>query len=543
MRELFEKIAAASDRAPGTTLVVGAGNGAELPLLRGLGSRRLVLAEAHPQVAAELAARAHAAEGEEVWSLAISPAAAEQVDLRVVSNLRYSSLREPDQLFTHAPNLRQAASVRVPARSLTDAILSAVTDRAANNVLILDAPGLGVELLDSAETELIRRFEWLIVHASAIPDLYRDEPIHQRATERLAEIGFDRVAEDGDALYPEVVTLYRRSEHRIEVTTQAALIASLRQELDQAREAGVWRARQQQAQLDALRTERDEAGRERANLARQLDDLRQQLSQAGAERDGLLSEKKALVGQRERETQRANRLATELGEQHRMLQSAIAERDELKQRLDAQQAESDTTRDRSEALRKQLHMLASARDECERTAADQRQRAQRLQTDLEAARVDNRELTEAKQRLRRTQAEAEERLSALQARVEELERERASLVADRQRLQEARDAAAETAGTLQTELEALRRECRRLEEEKRVADEAFEQQAKRGAGELIANLDRAEQKLSARQQRIDQLEYELTESSSRQRLLAEELVKAEAQLDLVKDLLLREQTL
>lgn len=148
MRELLARIAAETNRAAGTTLVVGAGHGAELQLLRRLEQQRLVLVEPHPQYASELSARIRPTDGEEVWPLAIAPDSTQPRKLLVLSNLRYSSLCEPGRLLEHGPNLRKQAPIEVSVRTLADAIETVAPQTDANNLLILDAPGLGVELLE-----------------------------------------------------------------------------------------------------------------------------------------------------------------------------------------------------------------------------------------------------------------------------------------------------------------------------------------------------------------------------------------------------------
>lgn len=487
MRELLAQIATTTEQGPGTTLVVGAGNGAELPALRRLANRRLVLIEAHPQVATELASRVVKADGEEVWSVAIAPGDDGEAELRVLSNLRYSSLRDPERLFDHGPNLRRRTPIRVPVRSLGRAIDATVTDARANNLLVLDAPGLSVALLEHTDTALLRRFYWVIVHASAVPGLYQDEQTHQRASERLAALGFEPVAEDPDALYPEVVTLYRRDDHRIELLEQSALVEGLRAELRDARNASAWRARQHQEQLEALQTEGDALRGERDTLARQRAELQTELERERGRGQALAVENARLVKDRDDARGRADGLAGELAEQTARADQLGVERDGLR-------------RERQD-LAERLHELEHERDE------------------------------------------QSERLNRLQTKVESLGAESAALVRDKERLTAEAEQQRHKAAEFAEEAERLRAERDRLQAEKQALDANRDEQAKQGATELIASLDRAEQKLSLKQQRIDQLEYELTESSSRQRLLDEELVKAEAQLELVKDLLLREQTL
>src|SRR3546814_13863244 len=91
---------------PGTILVVGAGTGAEIPLWRELASPHLVLVEAHPRQAEELARRISPAHHEEVWPLAIVATPAAHATLQILNNPLYSSLKPPPELTRYYPNLR-----------------------------------------------------------------------------------------------------------------------------------------------------------------------------------------------------------------------------------------------------------------------------------------------------------------------------------------------------------------------------------------------------------------------------------------------------
>ncbi len=543
MRELLSLVAAETDRAAGTTLVVGAGTGAELPMLRRVGNRRLILAEAHPEMATELSARIRGADGEEVWGLAIAPEPVAEAELRVLSNLRYCSLREPRRLLEQSPNLREQRAIEVGARSLAQAIELSVSDQERNHLLVLDAPGLGVELLQRTDAALLQRFAWVLVHASALPDLYCDEPAYQLGSERLEGLGFSRVAEDPDALYPEVITLYRRDDHRIELLQQAGLIDQLRAELAAAETLATEQQREAVARASALKAERADLEAERDALRRELSAMAQQLERARSELKLRSDEGKQHLVRQQKEQARAEGLEAQLGRQVQQFERLQAEQDRLQQRLQTLGRERET-------LAQQLQAAGLARDaleQAQREQTDEAERQRRRADELEAAQARwvqvKRDLEAERDAIARSRDELSTRSHALEARLAALGGEVTSLVRDKEALTTERDAQRDRLGELAAEAERLRGACAQLEDEKRALDLSREEQAKRGANELIASLDRAEQKLAAQQQRIDQLEYELTESSSRQRLLDEELVKAEAQLDLVKDLLLREQTL
>lgn len=543
MRELLAQIAAESDRAAGTTLVVGAGTGAELPMLRRVGNRRLILAEAHPQIATELSARIRRADGEEVWGLAIAPEPGPEAELRVLSNLRYCSLREPERLLEQGPNLRKQRSIEVESRSLAQAIELAVTDQDRNHLLILDAPGLNVELLQRTDGALIQRFAWVLVHASAISDLYRGEASHELGTERLQALGFARVAEDPDALYPEVVSLYRRDDHRIELLQQTSLAERLRGELAEAREQAVANSHEHHQRIAALEAEQAQVQAERDDLRAKVATFAQQLERAAAEQEAGSGQVAQLQALHQSERERADGLQQQLDSRGQALDKLRSERDQLHQQVQ-------TLVQEREVLAQQLRAASEARDALDAAnrqqtaeAEAQRERAERLERELASASQAQQALAAERDRFSQRCDEQQAEGRAQEARLEALAAEVAGLVRDKEALTSTREEQRNRLAELTAEVERLRAECDRLEDEKRALDLSRETQAKRGANEMIASLDRAEQKLSAQQQRIDQLEYELTESSSRQRLLDEELVKAEAQLDLVKDLLLREQTL
>jgi hypothetical protein len=413
MRELLARIIADRQQAVGVTLVVGAGNGAELVALRGLGAHRLVLVEPHPQSANELSARIRVAEGEEVWPLAIVPESAPQGLLYVLSNLRYSSLRKPERLLELGPNLRESEPIEVSVCSLAEAIERLSLSADADNLLVLDAPGLSAELIEQTEASLIQRFAWIIVHASSLAARYQGEPSHERATELLSARGFVSLDEDPDALYPEVVTLYRRDDQRLQALQEERLVDRLNAELAEARDFASWRAQQ----------------------------------------------------------------------------------------------------------------------------------AQRLQSEIEDLRATQRELTGQLQEVSEQRDQQAARAAAAERRAEDLSNELASLLLAKQAQVELVQAKSRQLAEVSEALERLRDESRRLQAEQRQLEASHEEQSQRGSSELMMSLDQAEQRILAQQQKIDQLEYELSESSSRQRLLDEELIKAEAQLELVKDLLLRERTL
>ena len=92
-------------------------------------------------------------------------------------------------------------------------------------------------------------------------------------------------------------------------------------------------------------------------------------------------------------------------------------------------------------------------------------------------------------------------------------------------------------------LTTTRDEQTRLAEERKAQLEKVtseRDQVQKAAAEQKKNLDATQQKLMTQQQEIKQQEVETNESNLRQHLMQQELIKAEAQIEIIKDLLLRE---
>lgn len=215
MRPLIQKLIEKARDERATTLVIGAGNGAELPQLRQLGGSRLVLVEAHPALAQTLVQCVDVARGEEVWPLAITAAPAEQATLHVVNNPQYSSLKPPADLDVYFRNLRVVQQMKVPARSLADAIESLALDTDAGHLLVLDVPGQAHELLSATPPRALQSFARIIVRSTVEP-LYVEDRSLDDVLALLRDIGFDVDGHDPEAIYPHAAALLGRNDARVD---------------------------------------------------------------------------------------------------------------------------------------------------------------------------------------------------------------------------------------------------------------------------------------------------------------------------------------
>src|SRR3569623_1856404 len=201
MRALIEHLANIATSGPRTTLVVGAGSGADLPALRRLGNTRLVLVEANPHQARELERHIDAKRGEEVWALAIAAQRETEATLHLVNNPRYSSLKPVQGLEHYFPNLRPTGEIRVPARSIAEAVEMLQREPNGNHVLILDAPGLAADLLGLLAPEQIQAYCWIAIRTSSSP-LYQGERSSEEVFALLEQAGFEVLAEDPEPIHP-----------------------------------------------------------------------------------------------------------------------------------------------------------------------------------------------------------------------------------------------------------------------------------------------------------------------------------------------------
>src|SRR3546814_14344108 len=86
MRTLLKQLVEDGSDKWGVALVVGAGTGAKLPLLRQLGAKHLLLAEAHPRQAATLVGRTEPPQCDHILALAAAVGPAERCAIHFFNN-------------------------------------------------------------------------------------------------------------------------------------------------------------------------------------------------------------------------------------------------------------------------------------------------------------------------------------------------------------------------------------------------------------------------------------------------------------------------
>ena len=505
---------------------VGAGSGTALALHRGLQADRLWLVEGDAEQAQSLLR----AEG--------LPARATVRPVVVAARggdllwHRYSvpSLNGPLEADAWRALYPRLALLHTQARQSTP-IEKEVSDFLAESggaeplLMVLDVPGQESSLLDALPDSMLQRFDAVVVRCCESPA--SPEWCSARDTcARLAQAGFEVTGRDDDPIWPvfaltldrERLRLLRQAERlraleqQVQAdgarlaSLQAALVESERQTQLVREQAETFRretetrllaaAQSGEASQQALRASEDR----QTSLLVRIQSLEGDLSaerdrssradQLVSERDALAKDKAALVQERDTAVQHAQELQTRVDALGQELKQRTAERDHAGSERAKFLAERD-------ALAKEKATLTQEHD----TAV---QHAQELQT-----RVDT-----LGQELKQRTAERDHTSN-----------ERAKFLAER-------DALAKDKATLTQERDSVSGERQKAAAER---DNLAKEKA------LLVQA-RDEQTKAARdaRQRVSTLEAELAELGARHGLLREELVKAEAQIELIADLLLRE---
>ena len=476
----------------GSVLFVAAGKGEFLPALRKLGAEQIVLCESNP-VNLQFLGKAANGSTETLLPIAATTHETECVDLHVMNNARYSSTAAPARIIDLRPNLKKEHTVSVPAKSLARIIEELVFSDEKQNLLIFNAQGCNHSLLCSLPTHQLYEFEWLLVNGMQIPEAYAgDSPISE-TIRYLKDLGFELIMNDPEVIHPNATVLFRRLPLVLQVISlesklnllaasleDANLLARQRQalleQLQQSSTLFEQQAKERQTRIEALTRSSDENAQLANERASQIESLNQ--AKAGAEKLAA-----------ERQTQ---------------LQQVSQDRDAQTQQLAESQA--------------QLAKLQQARTELE-------QQSKERQTRIEALTRSRDEQTQ----LANERASQIESLNQAKAGAEKLAAERQTQL---QQVSQDRDAKGLQLAESQSQHTHIQQKIAELEQQLK------ERQAK--IESLIHTRDEQSKKISQQTQRITQLETEQSEMDARQNLLNEEMIRAEAQIDLIKDVLLRE---
>jgi chromosome segregation ATPase len=314
------------------------------------------------------------------------------------------------------------------------------------------------------------------------------------------------------------IQLQQMTQQRDEQTKLATDAKAQIDSLSQAKTAADKLAAERATQLQQMTQQRDEQTKLVADAKTQIDSL----SQAKTAADKLAAERAIQLQQMTQQRDEQTKLAADAKTQIDSLSQAKAAADKLAAERAAQLQQMTQQRDEQTKLaadaKTQIDSLSQAKAAAEKLAAE---RATQLHQMTEQRDAQTKLATDAK-----TQIDS---LSQAKAAAEKLAAERASQL---QQMTQQRDEQTKLAAERQQNIEALGRERAQLITER---DGAAKERAS-----LVAARDEQTKAAHAARQRLAGLEAEMADVLARHGLLQEELVKAEAQIELIADLLLRQ---
>ncbi len=418
---------------------------------------------------------------------AILSAQAGEADFHTANNPMESGLCPPSLFNNFWPNLATTNAQSLPTKSL-DTLLQE-TDTAAEHYdwLCVDClPSL--EILRGAEKQL----EHInVVWARVIlkPQVEQLEYGLDKLEDYLIGNGFKLIliVEENHPAFASVIFLRDWPVKLNNLTTkQQARIEALTQE----RDTHAQQSAQRQSQIEALNQAKIALEQEKSALIERSDTLTNEVATLIQARD----EQNKLAGERQARIEALVLERDTHAQQSAQRQTQIEALDQTKVALEQ---EKSALIERSEALANEVAALSQARDEQVKLATERQAK-----------------IVELVQQCNTHQAQANE----IQVRLDALNQTNTQLTAGN----------AELVAKLDSH-----------NKDKSELSKALEEQNHAGV-RLKKDFEQLQAQLQQQQGRIAELESELSERDARQLMLNEEMIKAEAQIDLIKDVLLRE---
>lgn len=323
----------------------------------------------------------------------------------------------------------------------------------------------------------------------------------------------------------------RASQLAQECEAQVAILDELRPQLaDQQRQTMYWLHETERLKADRVAMESSAA-----DTLELLVEQRRQTTYWIEDAARLSAERDELARQREEQSRRANTLAQERDSLESMaseLCSQLAEQQQQTMHWRQQVEQLEQARDAQAQLAKELQLrleeLAQTLDNSALTAGEQRQEIAQLVAERDQ------QVQRADQLARESQAQ-EIATAELRELLAEQQRQTAHWLQEVQSHKEAAEAR-----TSKDAVEARQIQIDQMTQAKDESAELIEQ--RRQTEHWFLEVDKLKHTLEEEKKRGDELERQFREKQHRQTLLDEELLKAEAQIDLISDILIREKS-
>jgi FkbM family methyltransferase len=473
---------------------VGAGADADSADYSALNPKHIVLIEADPEAYAALAERFAGAPNVTVVNALVAPQSGETAFHRF-SLRSFNAPLGLGHLREIYPRIELLEELRIDGQALDQVLAEHAELLGTRNVLILDIPGQEAAVLRELPLEFLERFCSMVLLASAESWQEGSEPLEATlATLKERNFQLAREASD-DPAWPAIVV--RRDEAK----------AKLQAELDRSARLFVAKAtqiHQQTEQIIALTTERDTLATrvsslesEHADLATRHSSLATALEELRGQHSSLSTLHSSLVAERDDLVTRHTSLATEREALQSQHTSLIAERDGLI-------AERDSLLQERDEIRSERNTLAQERD--------------RLIAERDALSQERDALTRECSQLVAERDDLATGHTSLVTALEDLQGQHTSLVTESEALRS--DLSAKT-----TLLDVLSKG--RIAQDEQMEKYLKEKQT------LILERDALASRVSDLTSQVEKLE-------AHAKLIDEEFGKAEGQIELIKDIFLRE---
>lgn len=497
MKALLEHIQHSSHSQIDVIIYVGTGNTELLPILRRFNAKRLVMCEPNPAHADTLNRELDPARGESVLPYALVSDDAPSTDLHILNNTRYNSTASPLGILDFRPNLKVEHTISVPAKQIASVIETLDPSAENTNLLILNAVGCNAELLSAIPSNLLCRFEWLLVTGMQVTDCFvGDNSITAIGDFLQQEQRFNLAMNDGEAIHPSAAALFHRHPLALRLLETEARVGNLQQALQDTSKI----AERRHQQLQGANAERDALTKLAAEHAAQIASL----TQAKASADELLIDHQKQI---EQLSQDRNSREMQLAELRAQLLKTEQSKAELENQLKQHQA--------------QIGNLTKARDEQAKLATERHAALHELRQEHDAQTKIAEERAAQVANLTQAKASAEKLASEQQNQIQLLTNERA---------------------TRDKQLAELTAQLQQTQQSKAELENQLKQHQAQ-IENLTKGRDEEINKSEQYAKRVAQLEAERAELDTRQHLFSGEMIRAEAQIDLIKDVLLREPAL
>jgi len=252
-------------------VVIGAGKGDDFAHWRALSPKRLWLCEPQQAFCEILEPQLSQTPGARLLPVAIVAGENQGEPAPLYCNrlLAEASLFQPSDFFTDFwPNAGQTRASDVQTMGVEPLLQQMVPHKEKINVLILDAPGLELELLKAMGREALLYFNTVVVRSGEEP-LYQSQSASCRASvlQALGEMGFKLHADEVSEMTPHVSLWFEKDALALELESLREEVLMLRTEKTQLEK----RAQELEGRLGEAERGREEQGKRAQELeTRQL---------------------------------------------------------------------------------------------------------------------------------------------------------------------------------------------------------------------------------------------------------------------------------